>query len=178
MGPGARCRLVTSSPPEVSQLRATLPWPPWRPPPHSPTPRPPLSRPRASEATLRPEVTRPQTIITPEVIRRRLTVTGDLPEIAEDRHTTPEVHEVPHMMAGPPHPTMATEAEVEEVMEVPRLAVVPHLNHEARLRHTETLLTAVLRGRGEATMGEDIEVMKRVEQINCIYITCICIMIV
>ena len=158
MGPPC---LVTSSL-QARQVRATLLWPPWPPPPHNPSPRLPPSLPRAWEATLHLGVTRPRTIITPEVTPRRLTVIEDLLEIAEDLHMTPGVLEVPHMMEGVRLLTMATEAGVEEATEVPRLAVVLLPSLEARPRHTGTLLTAGLRGRGEATTEGDTEVIKRV----------------
>ena len=162
MARGAPCLLVTRvSSLQVRLRRATPLWPPWPPPPHNPSPHPPLSLPRVWEAILRPEVTQPRTITTPEVILRRLTVIEDLPEKAEDLLMTPGVLEVPLMMEGVRHLTMATEAGVAEATVVLRLAVVLLLSHEARLRHTGTLLTAGLQGRGGAITGADIEKMKK-----------------
>ena len=167
MARGVPCLLVTLvSSLQVRLRRATPLWPPWPPPPHNPSPRPPLSLPRVWEAILRPEVTQPRTITTPEVILRRLTVIEDLPEKAEDLLMTPGVLEVPLMMEGVRHLTMATEAGVAEATGVLRLAVVLLLSHEARLRHTGTLLTAGLQGRGEAITEADIEKMKKVLKIN------------
>ena len=170
MARGAPCLLVTLvSSLRVRLRRATPLWPPWPPPPHNPSPRPPLSLPRAWEAILRPEVT--QTIITQEVILRRLTVIEDLPEKAEDLLMTPGVLEVHLMMEGVRHLTMATEAGVVEATGVLRHAVVLLLSHEARLLHTGTLLTAGLRGRGGAITEADIEKMQSVENKLIVFIS-------